>query len=148
MGRTAGGSNRSQTRTAGLAGARATHTRHENTTEKIRLISKEAVKQIKRVRIEDLYMRTASRTSSGDDIGKTVAIDVTRSHSHAALEICVERKEALQELQRSAVKNFYMGTASRTRARDDVGAGITIHIACSHIHAAQERRVIGEEASE
>src|SRR5437870_31500 len=119
---------------------------HKNTASEIRFIGEKAVQQVQVVMpIESLYVWTTTRARAGNDIGKPVAVHITRGYTNTAGEGRIKRKEAQQDRVRGPVKDFHVWTTTRTGAGNDVGKPVAVHVAGSYINSAGKVCIVGKE---
>src|SRR6266702_390773 len=121
---------------------------HKNTASEIGLIRKKTMQQVQVVMpIENLYVRAITRTRAGNDVGKPIAVHITRGHSNAAGEGLIKRKETQQDRVRGPVKDFHVRSAAWTGGGNDIGEPISVNVAGGHSHAAREKRRVGKETT-
>src|SRR5262245_41044878 len=95
---------------------------------------------------EDLDVRPAARAGAGNDVRLAVAVHVAGRHEHTAAEARPVGHEAVHPRAVAAVEDFDMRAAARAGAGDDVRNAVAGYVADGYVHAAQEARIVGEDA--
>src|SRR6266704_1702568 len=121
---------------------------HKNTASEIGLIRKKTMQQVQVVMpIENLYVRAITRTRAGNDVGKPIAVYITRGHSHAAGEERRVGKETTKRVTCGAVEHTHYWQSTAISADDDVGLTVAIDVAGCHIYTAAIKARERQEAA-
>src|SRR5678816_3003994 len=91
-------------------------------------------------------MRTSSWTCTGNDVAKSIAVNVACGHAHAPGECWLKSEEASEQSQTGPVEHFHVRTTARSRSSNDISKKVGINETRPNVYATLKVWVIGEEA--